>query len=65
MSELYDQIEELVIEIEGDDIEGRVRGPLERAGQPAHKRVRSVGLHRIHHHASSPASAQGLHEGGR
>ena len=37
MSELYDQIEELVIEIEGDDIEGRIRRPLESAGQAAHE----------------------------
>ena len=46
-------------------IEGGIGGTLEDAAQSAHKRIRTIVLHRLQHHASCTTSRQRFHDGGR
>ena len=52
-------------EIYSQYIEGGVGGTLEDAAQSAHKRIRTIVLHRLQHHASCTTSRQRFHDGGR
>ena len=51
-------------EVHGDNVEGRVCCSLEHATEASGKTVGAERLHGVDHHATSPATAQGFHDGG-
>ena len=49
-------------EVYGEDVEGRVRRPLEDTTQASYERIGTVGRHRIDHHTAGSATRERLHQ---
>src|SRR5687767_15567119 len=49
-------------EVERQDIERRVARALHDAGEPADKRIRTMRVHGVHHHAARAAPTERLHD---